>query len=99
MMHERIRLAYKDAYSYVIPIGSVKLMAVVTETGMIGTVGFDIEAIENLGVPAAVVHAGEGMAIESIDDLLDGEVKAANLHAVQHRVEVGMSGREALNRM
>ncbi|MDN7024817.1 DUF1805 domain-containing protein [Methanoculleus sp. FWC-SCC1] len=99
MMHERIRLQYKDAYGYTIPVGSTVLLAAVTEDGMIGTAGFDIEALENLGIPAAVVHAGEGIEIERISDLLDGEVVAANLHATQRRVEVGMSGREALERM
>jgi len=30
---------------------------------------------------------------------MDAEVKAVNLPAVQRRIEIGMPGREALNRM
>ncbi|MFY1645140.1 DUF1805 domain-containing protein, partial [Methanoculleus bourgensis] len=51
------------------------------------------------GVPAAIVGVSEESTLETLDDLMDAEVKAANLPAVQRRVEIGMSGREALNRM
>ena len=98
-VHQRIRLQYKDAYGYIIPVGQVKLVMAVTDDAMVGCRAFDIEALENFGIPAAIVTAEEDTAIETIDDLLEGKVAAANLHAVQRRVEVGMSGREALNRM
>ncbi len=98
LCHQRTRLSYKDAYGYVIPVGSTSLMAWVTDEGMIGTDGFDIEALANAGVPAAIVGASES-TLEDLDALMDAEVKAANLPAVQRRVEIGMPGREALNRM
>ena len=41
----------------------------------------------------------EESTLENLDDLMDAEVKAVNLPAIQRRVEVGMPGREALNRM
>ncbi|MDK2990449.1 MAG: hypothetical protein PWR16_1978 [Methanoculleus sp.] len=100
LCHQRTRLSYKDAYGYVIPIGeSTSLMAWVTDEGMIGTDGFDIEALANAGVPAAIVGVSEESTLDSLDDLMDAEVRAANLPAVQRRIEIGMPGREALNRM
>ncbi|WP_292364772.1 MULTISPECIES: YunC family protein [unclassified Methanoculleus] len=100
LCHQRTRLSYKDAYGYVIPIGeSTSLMAWVTDEGMIGTDGFDIEALANVGVPAAIVGVSEESTLDSLDDLMDAEVRAANLPAVQRRIEIGMPGREALNRM
>ncbi|MDV2481039.1 DUF1805 domain-containing protein [Methanoculleus sp. Wushi-C6] len=98
LCHQRTRLSYKDAFGYVIPVGEASLMAWVTDEGMIGTDGFDIEALANVGVPAAIVGASES-TLEDLDSLMDAEVKAANLPAVQRRVDIGISGREALNRM
>ncbi len=99
LCHQRARLSYKDAFGYVIPVGKTSLMAWVTDEGLIGTDGFDIEALANSGVPAAIVGVSEESTLETLDDLMDAEVKAANLPAVQRRVDVGISGREALNRM
>lgn len=98
-MHERVRLVYKDAYGYVIPVGPVHLVVAVTDTGMIGCRAFDIEALENFGIPAAIVTGSGGMPIGTIDDLLKGAVAAVNPEGVRRRIEVGMTGREALNRM
>jgi len=94
LCHQRTRLSYKDAFGYVIPVGETSLMTWVTDEGMIG-----IEALAVFGVPAAIVGVSEESTLETLDDLMDAEVKAANLPAVQRRVEIGMSGREALNRM
>jgi uncharacterized protein YunC (DUF1805 family) len=98
-IHERIRLANKDAYGYVIPVGPIRLVAAVTDTGMIGCRAFDIEALQNFGIPAAIITAKGGTPIGTIEDLLGGTVTAANLEAVRHRIEVGMRGRETLDRM
>ena len=99
LCHQRTRLSYKDAYGYVIPVGNTSLMTWVTDEGMIGTEGFDIEALANVGVPAAIVGVSEESTLDILDGLLVAEVKAANLPAMQRRVEIGMPGREALNRM
>lgn len=99
LCHQRTRLSYKDAFGYVIPVGDTSLMAWVTDDGMIGTAGFDIEALAVSGIPAAIVGVSEESTLETLNDLMDAEVKAANLPAVQRRVDIGMSGREALNRL
>ncbi len=97
--HERVKLAMKEGEGFVIPLGSVNLVAVVTEHGVVGNDFLDVEMLENFDYPAARVGPAEGEFIETIDDLLEGEVKEVNLHAVQRRIEVGMSGREALDRL
>jgi len=99
LCHQRTRLSYKDAFGYVIPVGDTSLMAWVTDDGMIGTSGFDIEALAVSGIPAVIVGVSEESTLETLNDLMDAEVKAANLPAVQRRVDIGMSGREALNRL
>ncbi|MDK2915529.1 MAG: hypothetical protein PWR25_86 [Euryarchaeota archaeon] len=100
MQHETVRLAGKDADGYVIPLGPVNLVAVVTDTGMVGCGAFDIDALEKFGYPAARVKpAGGASSIETIEDLLRGEIKGANRHAAERGVAVGMTGREALDRL
>jgi len=39
LCHQRVRLSYKDAFGYVIPVGTTSLMTWVTDEGMIGTEG------------------------------------------------------------
>jgi len=100
MQHETVRLAGKEADGYVIPLGPVNLVAVVTDAGMVGCGAFDVDALEKFGYPAARVKPAEGASsIETIDDLLRGEIKGANRHAGEHGVAVGMTGREALERL
>ena len=99
MIHEKVQLANKQADGYVIPLGPVNLVNVVTDVGMVGCGAFDVTALDNFGCPAARVKATRGSSISTIDDLLVGEVKDANAAADKLGVKVGMSGREALDRM
>jgi uncharacterized protein YunC (DUF1805 family) len=99
VLHQRVKLAMKEGRGYSIPLGPVNLVAVVTENGLICNDVVDIEALENYDYPAAKIGPAEGSVIETLEDLMEGEVTAANLHAVQHRIEVGMSAREAANRL
>jgi uncharacterized protein YunC (DUF1805 family) len=55
--------------------------------------------LEHFEFAAARVAPAEGDVIESLEDLIDGEVRAANLHALQRHIEVGMNALEALNRL
>ena len=99
MIHEKVQLANKQADGYVIPLGPVNLVNVVTDVGMVGCGAFDVAALDNFDYPAARVKATTGSSISTIDDLLVGEVKDANTAADKLGVKVGMSGREALDRM
>jgi uncharacterized protein YunC (DUF1805 family) len=99
MVHEKVQLTDKQADGYVIPLGSFNLVAVATDIGMVGCGAFDVAALDGFGYPAARVRATRGSSIATIDDLLVGEVKDANAAASNLGVKVGMSGREALDRM
>lgn len=99
MLHEKVQLAEKQADGYVIPLGPVNLVMVVTDVGMVGCGAFDVAALDNFGYPAARVRPTRGSSVATIDDLLVGAVKDANAAAIELGVKIGMSGREALDRM
>ena len=97
MDHETVELAGKQAHGYVIPLGPVNLVLVVTDKGMVGCGAFDVMALSSFGYPAARVRPSKGSSISSIEDLLNGIVKEANPAAEKLGVKIGMSGREALD--
>lgn len=99
MLHEKVQLTNKQADGYVIPLGPVNLVSVVTDMGMVGCGAFDVAALDHFGYPAARVKATRGTSVATIDDLLVAEVKDANAAAIKLGVKVGMSGREALDCM
>jgi uncharacterized protein YunC (DUF1805 family) len=99
VFHERIQLINKEADGYVIPLGPVNLVNVVTDVGMVGCGAFDVAALDKFGYPAARVKPTGGDSVATIGDLLAGEVKDANEAATRLGVKLGMSGREALERM
>jgi uncharacterized protein YunC (DUF1805 family) len=97
MIHTKVQLARKQADGYVIPLGKVNLVNVVTDVGMVGCGAFDVTALNNFGYPAARVKPNRGSSIATIDDLLDGVIKDANDAAASLGIKVGMSGKEALD--
>ncbi len=96
MIHTKVKLAKKEADGYVIPLGKVNLVNVVTDLGMVGCGAFDVAALNNFGYPAARVKPSRGSSIATIDDLLVGVIKEANDAAARLGIKVGMSGKEAL---
>ena len=99
MVNEKVQLTSKQADGYVIPLGEINLVMVITDVGMVGCGAFDVAALDGFDYPAARVKSTTGGGIASIDDLLGGEVKDANLAAKALGVQEGMSGRDALDRM
>jgi uncharacterized protein YunC (DUF1805 family) len=97
MEREKVQLAKKEADGYVIALGPVNLVAVVTDVGMVGCGAFDVAALNNFGYPAARVRPCRGSSIASIDDLLQGIVKEANAAAEKLGLKIGQTGREALD--
>lgn len=97
MIHTKVQLAKKQADGYVIPLGKVNLVNVVTDVGMVGCGAFDVAALNNFGYPAARVKPTRGSSIATIDDLLGGVIKDANDAAARLGIKVGMSGKEALD--
>ncbi|MGA9098567.1 MAG: YunC family protein [Methanotrichaceae archaeon] len=97
MIHKKVQLAKKQADGYVIPLGQVNLVSVVTDVGMVGCGAFDVAALNNFGYPAAKVRPSQGSSIATIDDLLDGIIKEVNPTAEKLGLKVGMTGRDALD--
>ena len=97
MIHKKVQLTNKQAEGYVIPLGPVNLVNVVTDSGMVGCGAFDVAALDKFGYPAARVKSVKGSSIATIDDLLLGVVKDANTAAMKRGVKVGMLGRDALD--
>lgn len=49
MIQTKVKLAKKEADGYVIPLGNVNLVNVVTDLGMVGCGAFDVAALNNFG--------------------------------------------------
>jgi uncharacterized protein YunC (DUF1805 family) len=82
---------------YIIPLGPVNLVCVVTSRGLVGCGAFDVAALDGFDYPAARVKPVKSASIESIEDLLTGEIREANTSAEKLGVKIGMSGKEALD--
>lgn len=97
MVQKKVKLTNKQADGYVIPLGQINLVFVVTDEGMVGCGAFDVAALNNFNYPAAKVKSQSGKPIATIEDLLEGIVKEANAEAATLGITVGMSGIEALD--
>lgn len=96
MNHTKVELTRKEADGYIIPLGAINLVNVVTDVGMVGCGAFDVGALNNFGYPAAKVRPSQGSSIATIEDLLKGIVKEVNPAAEKLGLKVGLTGREAL---
>ena len=96
MLQQKIELSKKQADGYVIPIGPLNLVFVVTSKGMLGCGAFDVAALNNFGYPAAKARSKSGKPIATIEDLLEGTIKEANAEASKLGISIGMSTNEAL---
>lgn len=94
MKHTQVELAGNTAEGYEISLGPVNLVAVVSESGMVGCGVFDVAVLDKFDLPAACVTG-----VATVDDLLQGEVRAANQAAQARGVAPGMSGKEAIEKM
>ena len=97
MIHEKIKLNHKEADGYVIPLGTLNIVLVVTDTGMVGCGVFDVCALDRFHYPAARIGSSTGQAIATVDDLLNGIVKEANDTAQKLGINTGISGKQALD--
>ena len=92
MIQKKIKLARKEADSYVIPFGKFNMVAIVTDMGMIGCGMFDVFALDNFDYPAAKAKSSTSGPIATVDDLLKGIIKDANKAAQNLGVKTGMTG-------
>jgi len=97
MVHQKVQLANKQATGYIIPLGSVNIVCVITDVGMVGCGVFDVMALDAFNYPAVRVKSTTGNPIANIDDLLAGMVKDANTEAIKLGINAGMPAREALD--
>ena len=97
MQEQELRFRNGPGSGYVVPLGPVSLVFVITAHGMVGCGAFDVQALETFGYPAARVRATTGPSVETIDDLLSGSIRETNASAERRGVRVGMSGKEALD--
>ena len=94
MQQIKVPVNGKEAEGFVIPLGSVNLVFVKTDKGMIGCGAFDVMALEKFGYAAAKVKP-KGNSVKDIDDLLKGEIAAVNASGEKLGIKTGMSGKEA----
>jgi uncharacterized protein YunC (DUF1805 family) len=97
--HDLVRLAMKVGKGYVIPMGPKNLVAIVTDLGVVGNDLLNTGMLEHLEFAAAKVVPAEGDVIESLEDLIEGEIEMANWYAAHRHIEQGMDSLEALNRL
>ena len=97
MVHQKVQLTNKQADGYIIPLGSVNIVCVITDVGMVGCGVFDVMALDAFNYPAVRVKSTTGNPIATFDDLLAGMVKDANTEAINLGINVGISAREALD--
>jgi uncharacterized protein YunC (DUF1805 family) len=90
-MKETIEVAGAPAEGYVIPMPACNLVFVTKGKALLGCGVLDVSALDKFGVAAIKVTG-----VASVDDLLNGEVKAVNETAAGFGAAVGQTGREAL---
>ena len=97
MIHKKISLTHKEADGYIVSLGPVNLVMVVTDAGMLGCGAFDVSALDRFDYPAARVRSASGLPIVTLDDLIEGIVKDANSAAGVMGITEGMNAKEALD--
>jgi uncharacterized protein YunC (DUF1805 family) len=95
MKGEIIRLGKKEIEGFVIPIGTVNLVFARTEKGLVGCGAFDVMALEKFGYAAAKIKP-KGESVRDLEDLMIGEITAANSSAEKLGIKEGMTGKDAL---
>jgi len=99
MKEETVELDGKQADGYVIPLGPVNVVCVVTDGGLVGCGAFDVAALDKFDYPAATVCATRGDSVATVEDVLVGAVRKVNKAAARLGLAADMSGRDALLRM
>ena len=99
MKQETIQISGKTAQAYEIPVGPVNMVFATTGSALIGCGLIDPMVFDRFNYPAARMKASNGPLIVTVADLLVAEVREANATAQKRGVTVGMSGKEALEKM
>jgi uncharacterized protein YunC (DUF1805 family) len=96
LLPRQVEVDGKRVTVHSISLGSVNLVFVQTERGILACGAIDPAALQRFGLPTARVKPTRGTSITSLDDLLAGEVREANEAAAALGVKPGLTGRQAL---
>jgi uncharacterized protein YunC (DUF1805 family) len=94
MTHEKLQIDGQEANGYVIPLETCNLVFVTKGNSLLACGAVDVLVMDKFNVPTAKVTG-----VATVEDLLNGEVKAVNQAAEARGATVGQSGRDALARM
>ena len=89
-----IDLKKGSAVGMAIPMPKANLVLAVAKRGFVMCGYLDLAAAEKLKDAAAVVTG-----VKSVDELLDGSVKKVTSAAARRGIRVGMTGRQALEKL
>lgn len=90
-MNEEVDLSEWDARGYVIPLETCNLVFVTKGNSLLACGAVDVDALDKLSVPAAKITG-----VSTVQELLDGNVKAMNQAAAARGVQAGDRGHVAL---
>ena len=99
MNEETIKLSSKEAHGFVNSLGNFNLVWIQTDIGMVGCGAFDVAALDKFTYPAARVKSSHGGPVTTTEDVLEGIIKDVNEAGQTRGIEVGMTGREALEKL
>ena len=94
MKQTKIDLNGKTALGYEIPLQNAVLVFVAAEKGFVMCGYLNIETAEKLGDAACVVRG-----VKTASGLLEAKIEALTSKAKLFGIEIGMTGREALERL
>ena len=86
----------KTADGYVIPLGTVNLVFVKTEKGMIACGAFNVAVLDKFDYPAVRIASKDGSRISGPEDLLKGVAVEVNESAASLGIETNCTGEAAL---
>jgi len=89
-----IKIGEKTAMGIEIPLNNAVLVIAIGKKGFVMCGYLNIEAAEKMGDAACVVKG-----VKNVDELLAGEVVALTSHAKKLGIELGRTGKKALEKL
>lgn len=95
MISKNIKIgAGKEAVGYIICFGVVSFICVATKTAVCGCGLFDPMPLDKFSMSGMRIKSKTGNVMNSIEDLLEGEVSFCNETAIKNGVKIGMTCRD-----
>jgi len=96
MLKQKVQLLKKQAEGYIIPLGKLNLVFVITDIGFIGCGAFDIMMLDKYNYPAVKAKSHDGGPIDGIEKLLAGVVREVNESGSKLGIKTGMPINQAI---